>query len=178
MSAEEILADGDMAKYAWNLNLEPTRYLGMEVGEGGVGIYFRPLASSLVDVLSAENADLKAKLAALQNLYDDASEQDMLSVSREESLTAERDALLGALAKAREALTFFTGLSVCGFDMARDLDYQKREIPPHWMLMLPMTKAETSGEAGESIQSKDEKLKSALKALESPSLPNMDGGAK
>lgn len=43
------------------------------------------LASSLVDVLSAENADLKAKLATLQNLYDDAAEEDMLRGSREEA---------------------------------------------------------------------------------------------
>lgn len=112
MTKDEILTDGDMINNGKNGMLTPTICVGQPVGDD-VGWYFRPipvavskteittegetLASSLVDVLSAENADLKAKLDTLQSLYDEAAQEDLMRMSREEALTA-------ALAKAREAL--------------------------------------------------------------------------
>lgn len=79
----------------------------------------------------------------------------------------DRASLVSSIAAAR---AFFAGLSVYGFDGSRDPDWQGKPVPPHWMLMLPMTKAEMSGEAGESIQSKGEKLAAVLALLESQAL--------
>jgi hypothetical protein len=39
----------------------------------------------------------------------------------------------------------FNGLKLYGFDMEPGKDWEGKEIPPHWLLMLPITEQDRNG---------------------------------